>query len=116
MDRQVACAAAISSSGLVRPPESSKRDSYVTSWPLIAPLPVSNRPEPPRRSPSHVAWAFRSIAILCLLFARSGRPVVRLALQLFREEVHVKPTRVVVRVDVAGAAPQLARSRVVRVP
>src|SRR5919206_439479 len=65
IDTHVACAAAISSSGLVLPPESgSKREAKVTGWPVTAPLLVrSNCPLPLRRSPSHVAWARRSIAI-----------------------------------------------------
>jgi hypothetical protein len=40
-----------------------KREANVTSWPLIAPLPTSNVPDPLRRSPSQVAWAVLSIAI-----------------------------------------------------
>src|SRR5439155_10254757 len=114
IERQVACAAAISSSGLVLPPaSSSKRDAKVTSSPRIAPLlSRSNRPEPLRRSPSHVAWARRSIAIVSLLFPRPRGPVVGLPAQLFREVVVAKPTRVVVRVDVALPAPELARARV----
>ena len=56
IEKQVACAAAISSSGLVLPPDSGvKREANVTSWPLIAPLPTSNLPDPLRRSPSQVA-------------------------------------------------------------
>ena len=69
IDTQVACAAAISSSGLVLPPDSSNREANVTCCPVIAPLPVSNRPEPWTRSPSQVACACRSIAIVCFLLA-----------------------------------------------
>ena len=67
IEKHVACAAAISSSGLVLPPGCSKREANVTSWPVIAPLSRSNVPDPPRRSPTQVAWAFRSIAIPVLL-------------------------------------------------
>jgi hypothetical protein len=48
IEKHVACAAAISSSGLVRPDSSgSERDAQVTSSPEKAPLPVESiRPDP----------------------------------------------------------------------
>src|SRR5262245_47472851 len=66
IEKHVACAAAISSSGLVRPLSSgSERDAQVTSRPPNAPLPVESiRPEPSIRPPFHVTSACRSTAIV----------------------------------------------------
>jgi hypothetical protein len=63
IEKQLAWAAAISSSGLVLPSERSVREAQVTSWVPSAPLPVVNRPPPSARSPSQVTSAVRSAAI-----------------------------------------------------
>src|SRR5918994_1184662 len=64
IEKQAACAAAISSSGLVLPPGSSVRAGQLTSSPPNAPLVTeSMRPLPLIRSPCHVTSALRSVAI-----------------------------------------------------
>src|SRR5205823_2148467 len=74
IERQVACAAAISSSGLVMPLGSSERAGQLTSSPPTAPLDtVSILPLPLIRSPSHVTWALRSVAIRSSLECRLHR-------------------------------------------
>src|SRR5919108_2826273 len=74
IERQVACAAAISSSGLVIPPGSSERAGQLTSKPPTAPLvTVSMRPVPLIRSPCHVTSALRSVAIRFSLQGRLHR-------------------------------------------
>src|SRR5207245_3628150 len=74
IEKQVACAAAISSSGLVRPPGSSERAGQLTSSPPSAPLDtVSMRPCPLIRSPSQVTRALRSVAIRSSLECRLHR-------------------------------------------
>src|SRR6478672_2523250 len=116
IEKQVAWAAAISSSGLVLPPGCSKREAKVTCSSSTAWLDSrSNSPWPLLRSPVQVARALRSIAIVSLLFACSAWLVVRPALQLFRKVVHVKPGRVAVRVDVALSPAELFRAVVARV-
>src|SRR6266566_3376138 len=116
MEKQVACAAAISSSGLVFPPGSSKRDANVTSWFSTEwLLSRSKCPEPLFNSPSHVACARRSIAIFCLLIPGSRGSVVLAAPQIFRDMVHFKPGRVGMRIDVALAPPELLRALVMSV-
>src|SRR5258706_4317663 len=57
MEKHPACAAAISSSGLV-PPASSNRDAN-EYLPSNAPLPSFTRPLPSRRLPFHSASDFR---------------------------------------------------------
>src|SRR5919106_3831681 len=61
IEKHAACAAAISSSGLVLPPDSSVRAAHVTGSGPVAPL-LSNVtvPEPPNRSPFHTALPRRS--------------------------------------------------------
>ena len=73
IEKHVACAAAISSSGLVRPLDSSSaRDAHVTASGPNAPLPtLSIVPLPPIRSPLQVTSAVRCVAI------RRPPPVVR---------------------------------------
>src|SRR5439155_20381274 len=64
IEKQDACAAAISSSGLVRPLGSSARDAHVTSSVPNAPLPAPTIVPAPRiRSPRHVPLAVRSVAM-----------------------------------------------------
>src|SRR5438874_10297534 len=65
IEKHEACAAAISSSGLVRPCSSgSEREAHVMSSPSIAPLPVKSiLPVPFRRFPLQVTSARRSAAI-----------------------------------------------------
>src|SRR5215210_5406805 len=64
MEKQVAWAAAISSSGLVLPRVSSVRAAQVTSSPPSTPLvTLSIRPLPSIRLPCQVASARRSVAI-----------------------------------------------------
>src|SRR6266545_4347195 len=64
IEKQLACAAAISSSGLVFEPASSERAFQSTSRPPIAPLVTeSMRPLPLFRSPCQVTSAVRSVAI-----------------------------------------------------
>ena len=65
IEKHDACAAAISSSGLVFPPgDSSDRASQLTSSGPNAPEPTSSIvPDPLRRSPFHVTEARRSAAI-----------------------------------------------------
>src|SRR5213083_1434143 len=79
------------------------------------PLPVLTWPEPSSRSPSQVARAVFSVAIVLLFFSGAGRAIVPAASQLLGEEVELESARVFVGVDVALAAPQLARAVVVRV-
>src|SRR5437588_10220219 len=76
IERQAACAAAISSAGLVMPPGSSEHAGQLTSSPPKAPLvTVSMRPLPLIRSPSQVTWAVRSVAIRSSLQCRvNGYP------------------------------------------
>ena len=64
IETQDAWAAAISSSGLVRPPGSSAREAQVTSSGPNAPLPtLSIEPLPSIRPPRQVTSACRSVAI-----------------------------------------------------
>src|SRR5512133_3231400 len=64
IEKQAACAAAISSSGLVFDCASSERAVQSTSRPPIAPLVTeSTRPLPLIRSPCQVTSAVRSVAI-----------------------------------------------------
>src|SRR5436190_23298736 len=65
IEKQEACAAAISSSGLVRPSSSgSERDAQVMSAPVSAPLPVNSiLPVPLSRFPLHETFAVRSAAM-----------------------------------------------------
>src|SRR5206468_1480329 len=77
IDKHVAWAAAISSSGLVMPSGSSERAGQLTSRPPSAPLvTASTRPSPLIRSPCQVTSALRSVATrfsfrLFLLHARA---------------------------------------------
>src|SRR5579859_3058883 len=65
MEKQAAWAAAISSSGLVRPPAVSVREDQVIGRSPIAPLPVvSIRPEPSSRLPLQLARAVDSMLII----------------------------------------------------
>src|SRR5919198_6739197 len=74
IERQLACAAAISSSGLVFEPASSERARQSTSRPPIAPLETeSMRPLPLIRSPFQVTSALRSVAIGLSLQGRVHR-------------------------------------------
>src|SRR4051794_25158246 len=116
MEKHVACAAAISSSGLVLPPGCSNREAKVTCSFSTAWLDSrSNSPCPPLRPPVHVACAFRSIAIVCVLLACSAWLVIGSAPQLFRQVVNLEPGRVAVRVDVALPPPELLRTVVARI-
>ena len=69
IEKHDACAAAISSSGLVLPPDaSSERAAQLTSSGPNAPDPTSSIvPEPPIRSPLQVTAALRSAAMLSLI-------------------------------------------------
>jgi len=69
IEKQLAKAAAMSSSGLVLPAGSSVREAQVTSRPVTALLPSEKVPEPLTRSPCQVTRAVRSAAIVHLLFA-----------------------------------------------
>ena len=61
MQKQEAWADATSSSGLVRPPESSVLDAHVTGMSVNAPLDMAlTTPLPDSRSPSQVAFARRT--------------------------------------------------------
>src|SRR5256885_7861272 len=63
IEKHAACAAAISSSGLVNPFGSSERAAQLTSRPPNAPLVTeATRPLPLIRSPRHVTSALRSVA------------------------------------------------------
>jgi len=63
MQKQAACAAASSSSGLVFPPDASVRDAQETAVSGSPPLMPFTRPCPWARSPSHTACAVRFAAI-----------------------------------------------------
>src|SRR5690606_2279985 len=63
IEKQLACAAAISSSGLVLPAVRSVREAQVTSCSPGAPLPVVKVPRPDARSPCQVTDAVLSAAI-----------------------------------------------------
>ena len=71
IEKQDACAAAISSSGLVFPPgDSSDRAAQLTSSGPNAPEPTSSIvPDPLIRSPFHVTEARRSAAMFAPLLA-----------------------------------------------
>src|SRR5262245_38402103 len=79
IEKQVACAAAISSSGLVLPDSSgSEREAQVTSRPPSAPLPVESiRPDPSIRPPFQVTSACRPTAIARLLCLGLGPRLYR---------------------------------------
>ena len=62
-----ACAAAISSSGLVFSSAASARELHLIVASRTAPLSVETVPDPLIRSPCHSAFAVRSTAILVLL-------------------------------------------------
>ena len=65
IEKHAACAAAISSSGLVRPSGSSAREAHVTSSGPNAPLSTrSIVPAPSMSEPRHVTSARRSVAIV----------------------------------------------------
>ena len=65
IEKQAACAAAISSSGLVRPSGSSAREAQVTSSGPNAPLPtLSIVPAPSSSEPDQVTFAVRSLMSL----------------------------------------------------
>ena len=66
MEKQAACAAAISSSGLEPAEASSARAFQVSGTLLTAPLPVETVPDPLIRSPlpARVRSVFRSHAVL----------------------------------------------------
>src|SRR5919197_1969048 len=69
--KQLACAAASSSSGLVRPPGAAVRDAQLTGKSVNNRLVLAlTTPEPEVRSPSHVASARRTAAIVFLLSTR----------------------------------------------
>jgi len=73
IEKHAACAAAMSSSGLVRPDGSSAREAHVTSRGPNAPLPTrSIVPLPLIRSPCHVTSARRSVAIVIPLARREA--------------------------------------------
>src|SRR5262249_3810739 len=65
IEKQLACAAASSSSGLVLPLGSSLREAQVTGWSLNIPLLLAvTLPAPLARSPSHTTSARRIAAIV----------------------------------------------------
>ena len=64
IEKQLASAAASSSSGLVPADASSARARHEIPTSVAAPLPSENVPEPPVRSPFQVALALWSIAIV----------------------------------------------------
>ena len=71
IEKHDACAAAISSSGLVLPSERSVRDAQVTGRSPVAPLVKLRVPAPWARSPSHVVLAVRC-ADMALTLPRDG--------------------------------------------
>src|SRR3954447_25309174 len=74
IEKHAACAAAMSSSGLVSDPTSSDRAAQSTSSPPIAPLETeSMRPFPLIRSPCQVTSAVRSVGIRVSLKGRGHR-------------------------------------------
>src|SRR5215216_102604 len=116
IETQPAWAAAINSSGLVFSSACSARELHFTVASCTTPLSVETCPEPPIRSPSHVAFAVRSTAIVVPLFlAGTGRAIVPPPLQLVGQVVDLESARVGVGVDVALAAPELLRAVVMRV-
>src|SRR5262245_18444546 len=115
IETQLACAAAISTSGLT-PSASSARADHVMLSSESASLSVETVPEPLIRSPNHVARAFFSFAMLVrLLLAGTRRSIVRPAFQRLREVVDLEAALILVRIDVALPAAELFRTVVVRV-
>src|SRR3954463_7619245 len=67
IEKQAACAAATSSSGLVWPAGPPVRDAQLTGRRVIEPeVTYVICPEPDTRSPLHVAWACRDTAMRIL--------------------------------------------------
>lgn len=83
MVKHVACAAAMSSSGLVFPAGASVRAAQVTGRTASAPLPELTLPLPPASDPSHVTFAVLCAISIVAPFLRVVRPAPRHAPSAF---------------------------------